>query len=719
MADSVTIGPGLGYEVTAVTAQMVSGGRGSASARSWPAQQPVLSGRLPPLVSPYAPRQETGLSLVNLPPGQVTVLATADDAAFQRGPGAGGTGKTYLAASLARAHLDARAARLVVWIAAASQDAVIRGYARALRDVGAANQAEGDERAAARFVEWLASTDVPWLVVLDDLNDLTAIEDWWPGGAAGHVLVTTERPDICQRYNPRFVRVGGFSPREALWYLSERLRADHDQRTGATDLAIELGFLPLALAQAAAVMSGTGLSCRRYLALVAERKPKPGGGPAAVHPAAAATYSLSAQFAHELPPVGLASRALSLISMLGPYGIPAAVLTCRAARTYLAGGGAFPIDRNQAWTAVENLATAGLVMIEADSAARTVLAHSLVQAQARQSLPAAEREAAVRASADALTETWSGQNATPDLAASLRDCAARLREVGGATLWTPQCHPLLLQVGESLTSSGLTGQAVAYWRTMLSISERHLGAGHAQTARFRDLLGAAYEMSGRTDEAVAMYEALLSYLEKTEAGCHPGILAARSSLARCYLAADRGSDALQLTSRTVTECEQLLGVNHPDTLAARTGLAESYLAAGQFKQAVDLCKRALTDRERRQGADHPDTIAARASLATAYRSAGKLKDAIKQYERTLADRERVQGAADPDTITARRDLAFAACLAEKYSYSVKQYERAVADSQQVFGPGHPLTTGLQEDLDAVASQGLASLGIDLRTRQPR
>jgi tetratricopeptide (TPR) repeat protein len=703
--------------VTAVTAQMVSGGRDPASTHARSAQQAVLSGRLPPLVSPYAPRQETGLSLVNLPPGQVTVLATADDAAFQRGPGAGGTGKTYLAASLARAHLADRAADLVVWVTAGGQDAVIRGYAQALRDIGVAASAEGAERAAAHFLEWLASTDLRWLVVLDDLNDLTAVEDWWPRGSAGHVLVTTERPDILQRYNPRFVRVGGFSPREALWYLSERLRADHDARTGATDLAIELDFLPLALAQAAAVMTETGLSCRQYLALAAERKPKPDAAdPATVHPSAAATYSLSAQFAGELPPAGLASRALSLISVLGPYGIPHAVLTCRAARTYLAGGGAFPIDRNQAWTAVQNLAAAGLVRIEAESAARTVGVHALVQWLARENLAAAERETAIRAAADALTEIWASQDMPPDVEPSLRDCAARLREVGGGTLWTPQCHPVLLRVGESLTSSGLTDQAVAYWRTMLSISERHLGSGHAQTARFRDLLGGAYEMSGRTDEAVAMYEDLLTYLEKNETGCHPDILAARASLARCYLAADRQAEALNLTSQTLAECEQTLGVNHPDTLTARAGLAESYLATGRFKQAVDLCKRALSDRERRQGADHPDTIAARANLATAYRSTGKLKDAIKQYERTLADRERVQGAADPDTISARRDLAFAACLAEKYAYSVKQYERALADSRQVFGPGHPLSRGLQEDLDAVANQALAALGIELRSK---
>ena len=704
--------------MTVVTAPMVSGGRDTRPARSWSAGRPVLSGRLPLLAEPYAPRQETGLSLVNLPPGQVTVLTTTDDPAVQRAPGFGGTGKTYLAAAMARAHLADRAAYLVLWIAVASQDAVIRGYAQASRDVGASAQAEGTEQAAARFLEWLETTDLPWLVVLDDLSDPAAIEHWWPRGSTGHVLVTTERPDICQRYSPRFVRVGGFSPREALWYLSERLRADHDQRTGATDLAIELDFMPIALDQAAAVMAETGLTSRRYLDLAVERKKQLASNPAAAPVSAAATYSLSTQLADQLAPVGLAGRALGLISMLGPYGIPGALLTCRAARAYLAGGGAFPVDRAQAWNAVENLAASGLVTVQADTAARTVLTHALVQGLSRQNLTVTEREQAICAAADALTEMWSGPDLTQEITQSLRDCAAKLREVAGATLWNPQCHPVLLRVGESLTSSGLTDQAAAYWRTMLGISERHLGPGHAQTVEFRDLLGTACEAAGRTGEAVALYEDLLVYLEKGEGGTNrPEILAARASLTRAYLAADRPSDALDLASQTVAECEQTLGGNHPDTLAARASLAGSYLATGKFKQAIDLSKRSLTDWERRQGADDPGTIAARASLAAAYRAGGKLKDAIKQYERTLADRERVQGATDPDTITARRDLAFAAYLAEKYAYAVKQYERALADSRQVLGAGHPLTQGLQQDLSNVARQAWAKLGIDLRTPQ--
>ena len=661
------------------------------------AGQTVLSGRIPPPAESCLLRQETGLTLGGLPPGQPIVLVSAAAAPAGGGPDLGGTGKTELAAALARACLDDRAAHLVVWITAASEDAVIAGYAQALRDAGLTAPGGGPEQAAAAFLEWLAGTSRPWLVVLDDLADPAAIDNWWPRGAAGRVLVTTRHAHLGERHPAYVVPVGAFSPREALWYLAERLRADHDQRTGATDLAIELGFLPIALAQAAAVMTATGWNCRQYLDLATRRRvqlaaaqegaakvgaaePSAGQGDAGEQGAAragaptpaAVTCSVSAQLADQLTPGGLAGRALSLISMLGPYGIPSVLLISRAARRYLGGPGGYLVDEDQAWVAVQNLARAGLVTIDDGSAARTVLAHALVLAMTRASTTAAGPEQAARAAADALAEVWSSLAAPPDVGQALRDCAVHLQQAGRAALWRPQCHPVLVAAGQSLVSSGMAGQAVAYWRAMLSISEQRFGAMHAHTAQFRDLFAAACEQAGCPGVAVAMYTDLLAQVEQAADSCQPEVLAVRASLARAQAAAGRPADGVRLARQTLDRCEQMQGPGHPDTLNAQQRLADSYLAAGQFKQAVELCQQTLAERERIQGPAHLDTIAARGNLATAYRSGGKLKDAIKQYE------------------------------------------RALADCHEVLGPGHALTVATQQDLDAVARYGRARLGIDLR-----
>jgi hypothetical protein len=169
-------------------------------------------------------RVETGLGLASLPMGGTTVLMRGEESAPGLGR-LGGSGKTSLAASLARAYIQNQTAQFVLWVAATDRDAVITGYADALHELERASSRSGNarspERDAGRFVDWLARADMPWLVVLDDLRDPAAVDGLWPGGASGRVLVTTDYPDAAAAaQHPRSARVGPLSPREALAYLS-------------------------------------------------------------------------------------------------------------------------------------------------------------------------------------------------------------------------------------------------------------------------------------------------------------------------------------------------------------------------------------------------------------------------------------------------------------------------------------------------------------------
>ena len=349
---------------------------------------PVLSGLMPPLADSYTPRTESGPDPADdLHPGETVVLVTADNAARALG-GMGGTGKTQLAAAIAHTLWSRGAVDLVLWVTASGRDAVLTGYAQALGDVGLPDPYEGPEVAASHFLAWLAETPRPWLAVLDDLTDPAVLDGLWPWGPSGRVLVTTNRPDAALRaHSPRAVELGPFSDRESLAYLSTKLQADRDQWTGALDLAADLGFLPIALAQAGTLMAYTGIDCRDYRTRMAEWRQHLGARNGTSPPAVAGTGALALEFADRLPPAGLARPMLALISMLDPNGIPGAVLTTPAACAYLSRfGGAAPVDEVQARTAVHALGRLGLVTIDTTSAARTVRVHELVQAASRQSL---------------------------------------------------------------------------------------------------------------------------------------------------------------------------------------------------------------------------------------------------------------------------------------------------------------------------------------------
>jgi tetratricopeptide (TPR) repeat protein len=710
--------------------------QGTPGRRAGQVAWPVLSGLVPPLADSYIPRSETGLGLTgSMNPRETAVLVTADDAARALG-GLGGTGKTQLAAAIAHTLWDQQALNLLLWVTASGRDAVVTSYARALADVGAPDPGDGPETAASHFLAWLAQTDRPWLVVLDDLTDPAVLEGLWPWGRSGRVMVTTNRPDTALRArSPRVVEVGAFSRREGLTYLSTKLHADPDQWIGALDLATELGFLPIALAQAGAVMADTGIDCREYRNRIAERRQRLLNAPVGAHSSTvAATAALALDLADRMPPAGLARPALALTAMLDPNGIPGAVLTSQAACAFLTRArGATVVDEIQARTAVHNLARVGLVAVDTISAARTVRVHALVQAITRHALSAAECDLTARSAADALIQAWPRRGVPPTFDQALRDCTARLRELAGALLWSPECHPVLLRAGRSLDLAGLAGPATAYWQMMVDISRPTLGAGHAHTVFARDRLAAAYEAGGRPGEAIAMYERALAERERGLGPSHPDTLTARSNLARAYRAAGRAADAVRLAERALAETERGYGPRHPDTLVAATELGHAYLsagmwreaiaifertladreqalgpahtdtlavrgnlalahrAAGQLREAVPMYEQTLAERERVQGTDHPDTISARASLASTYRASDRLKDAIPLYKRTLADRERIQGTDHPDTMTARGNLADAYHSARKLKDALPLYERTLADRERVQGPDHPDT----------------------------
>ena len=720
---------------------------------------PILSGQIPPVAASYVARQETGLSLASLTT-QTTLLVPAKDTARSL-DGLGGTGKTSLAAALATECHDTRTAHLVLWVTATGRDAVLTGYAQALRDLGEGPYpGESPEHAADRFLNWLKRPDLRWLVVLDAVAGPAAVDGLWPAGPSGRVLVTTRNPDAAAAApGPRAVELGVFTPREALTYLFASARLDAGERAGALDLATELGFSPLALRHATAFLTATELDCGEYHTHFTQRRQAAArafaDGPGS---AVAAAWSLSRDLADQLAPQGLASRAMALISMLSPQGIPYQVLSSQAARAYLTEPAGFLADEIHMRAALGNLRRAGLITINEGSPARTVLVHEVVQALTRQYLPAAESQRAARAAADALAQAWS--DPVPAIAQALRDSTTRLRDIAGAILLSPECYPAMLRAGRSLDAAGLAGPAVAYWAALASATQQALGPEHPQTVAVRDLLAAAYQASGRVGEAVGIYEGVLADREQALGPAHPDTLAARDRLTQSYVEAGRATDAVGIAEQALASAEAAAGPDHPDTLTAQANLASAYLGAGfhdqaiaafrqvvarmegvlgldrpetiatrgsladacresgRFKEAIALGKRALADRERVSGPGHPDTVSARASLAATYRDAKKPKDALSLYERIVADRERLQGPEHPDTILARCDLAATYLSARRFGQSIPQYERALTDSEQALGYHHPLTESVREDLNTAASAARSVLGIDLRSPRP-
>jgi hypothetical protein len=225
------------------------GGAGQAD----PATSVVVAGEIPQEPLGFQPRPDL-LALLDAPgPGlQVRVVHALT--------GMRGVGKTHLAAAYARAKL-ADGWRVVAWINAEDQSGVLAGLAEVAAALGLA-EAAGDARAAGRAVRHRLEADGErCLLVFDNATDPALLRPFLPAAGAARAIITSNQQSVANL--GAGVAVDVFTEAEALTFLAARTgQAD---AAGARELAEELGCLPLALAQAAAVIAAQHLSYATYL----------------------------------------------------------------------------------------------------------------------------------------------------------------------------------------------------------------------------------------------------------------------------------------------------------------------------------------------------------------------------------------------------------------------------------------------------------------------
>ena len=591
---------------------------------------------------------------------------------------------------------------------AEDQAGVLAGLAEVAAALGLAERA-GDAVAAGRAVRHRLEADGErCLLVFDNATDPGVLRPFLPAAGVARVIITSNYQPVASL--GAGVPVEVFSEAEALTFLA--VRTGQADAAGARVLAQELGFLPLALAQAAAVIASQHLSYGTYLErlrrlpvadlLAAEEAGQYPRGVAAV-----VLLALDGVRAGELG--GACGAVMDLVAVLSAAGVRRALLYAAAGEGLADRDGRVPaLEPEVADRVLARLAGASLLTFSVDGSA--VSAHRLVMRVIRENLAAGGALTAVcqvaagllDGLAASLEERWHEDRAvTRDLVEqilALDESAARCPP--GSDLDRAMIR-LRLRATWFLANLGdSTAQAIVIGERLVADQERVLGPDHPDTLAAHNNLAGAYRDAGRLDEAISLYERTLADYERVRGPDHPDTLLSRNNLAIVYRDAGRLDEAISLHEQTLVGRERVLGPDHPDTLLSRNNLAVAYWVAGRLDEAISLHEQTLADYERVRGPDHPDTLTSRHSLAVAYRAAGRLDEAISLYERTLADYERVLAPDHPETLKSRNNLANAYRDAGRLDEAISLYEQALAARERVLGPDHPDTLQSRENLAA-------------------
>lgn len=651
--------------------------------------------------------------------------------------GARGVGKTQLAALYSRMR-DDEDWEVVVWLPAESENALVAAWAQFAAQISTDDEPTDPAVAARSAIAWLENQPIRSLIVYDNATDPDIVNRWRPTGDRVEVLVTTNQRQF--RGMGTLIDVGVFGAEQAVEYLVAR--SGLVDRDAAAALATELGYLPLALAQAAALIGAdrryrTFDAYRHRLASIDIEKvlPRTPGDPYPIGLAQATLIAVS-----ELDEER--RTLLDVLSMLSPDGIDVAllaplseddpdalddwlqdlvdrslttrsddgehVLVHRMIRRVLQEAGCdegrfgemimqptimllqdMSYDDDEQWPLRFRFWNLGNQAMALHESIVAMLGND----------PGLENQLLIGLTALLEWFAWH-LNQIGDAANAIQLGEHVVREQSGIY---DEDDPALLPARNNLASAyrggGRVDDAIDLYRQTFDDAQRILGPDDERTLLIHAGLGGAYDEAGLADEAVAVYQDVLAGRLRVLGAEHPATLGTRTLLGSALAAAGHPEDAIRMHEANVADHLRLLGPDAVATMSARNSLASAYRADGQVARAIGLHEENLEALERLLGADHFQTMISRQNLALAYEENGQFDLAVALFDTNFTAHLENNGQYDPETILAANLLGHAYQSAGYLDHAISWYEDVLVDAREALGDDHAVTVQLTDNLE--------------------
>jgi tetratricopeptide (TPR) repeat protein len=606
---------------------------------------PTIWGNVPARNKNFTGRVDILARLREGAPGRPTVVLpeqNPDDPLPQAVQGWGGVGKTAIAIEYAwryRSDYD------LVWWIPADQLPLVRSslanLAGRLRlDLP---PAAGIDGAINVVLDALRRGDPysRWLLVFDNADQPEDIGDLIPSGP-GHVLITSRN----HRWQPvvNTVPMDVFARAESSEFLSKRVPRGLTE-ADAERLAEKLGDLPLALEQAGAMLSETGMPVDEYLRLLEEHVGgimSEGKSPDYPHPMTAAWKLSVTSLQQRLPE---AQELLRCCAFFGPEPIPRNVFRRGAGhiRTPVSRVISDPILLARA---IRELGRYALVTLDGQS----VLVHRLIQALLRDEL-SEEEQADYRHDAQLIL------------------AAAAPADPDDAKSW-PTFRQLLPHVNSDSTELPKSREPEV----------RDLARG---------MMRYLYQ-SGDYKSAIELTERFIEQWTKDSGPEDGDVLRAQRHQGNVLRFLGRYPDSYKITQETLRSCRATMGESDPTTLSMRAAFGADLRARGDFAAARDLDSESRVLHEDKYGAEDSRSLRLLASLALDHGLNSDYETAKDFYQRAFLLMSKNSGSTASDVIGAYIGMSWTLRLLGLYqeAFDVGQEAMDYGRDPDGLGPEH-------------------------------
>lgn len=612
--------------------------------------------------------------------------------------GLGGIGKTQLALEYAYRHQ--KSYHDIFWVNADTEESLMASYVLLAGLLRLPEYEEPDQNKVKKAVQHWLRKHTGWLLILDNIEDLSLLQQFVPSDRQGAVLLTTRR----QVTEPaaQAIELELLPENDAILFLLKRTKvltiemsleeaSDHEIEA-ARVIAQLLGDLPLALDQAGAYILETQCSFADYSALfkicrdqLLQRRIGE-GIPTDHSESVTATFRLNFQQVQQRNEA--AGELLRMCTFLAPDGIGEEIFVRGASKL---GPILQPLSSNGLLLNQVIEILRAFSLIQRDSQEKTVSIHRLVQAVLQDTLSEEERRLWVERAMLSVNaafprveyNAWSQCERLLSHALQLTQCIETYQVV------SEDAGHLLQETACYLHARARYAEAEPLYLHALQIWEQHMGPDHPHAATTFYRLATLYAQQGKYAQAEPLYLHALQIKKQHMGPDHPEIVYPLNDLAILYAQQGKYAEAEPLYRRALQIREQHMGPDHPVVAHSLNGLAALYQYQGKYTEAEPLYKRVLQIKEQHMGPDHPAVATTLHGLADLYREQSKYAEAESLYRRALQTSERHMGPNHLDVTYPLTGLADLYREQGKYAEAEPLYLSALRIWEQQVEPKHP------------------------------